>query len=275
MKRIILFIFLTLLMISCVYSAPNITDWDNSKTNDQNLYPIVGNGELVLYNFTANESVGYTWYVDGEDTGVLLETLGISFTTPFYHNITIEVSNANGTDSLTWYPVVEREIASTTSTKQNETAYNNMLNSFNGETDFESFLLNSTIPFTDILGSMFFVVIFGMYFAMQWNRQENILNGSIVGLIVGIVLFAFLPEDFANSAIPLIILGATATIYSLYRERWVYMASKKSAKRKNIRANKNRNTLIEVNISKGRKEISIRSTNPSYVKKRLSKEGII
>lgn len=46
----------------------------------------------------------------------------------------------------------------------------------------------------------------------------------------------------------------------------------KSGKRKAIRARSKKDIFIEVRITKGRREQTIRSTNPNYVIRRLKEE---
>lgn len=220
MKRLFFLILLISFLISSVSAAPAITDWNNTETNDQDLYPVIENGVSRNFEITTNETITtYTWIVDGSNVSNNYDNLSRSFTIPYTHNITVTATNPNGSDSLTWFPQIERAIGITTSETANETAYNNMLTAFEDDTDYQGFLLATILPYENVLGAFIWVFIWGSYFVIAWMRQENILNASIVGLIVGVILFAYLPEDWSVSAVPLIILGATATIFSLYRER--------------------------------------------------------
>lgn len=220
MKRLILSILLLSFLIAPVTAAPAITDWTNTETNDQDLYPVIANGVSRNFEITTNETITtYSWWVDGSSVSNNYDNLSRSFTSPFVHNITVRATNPNGSDSLTWFPQIERAAGITTSETANETAYNNMLTSFEDDTDFQGFLLATMLPYENVVGAFIWVFIWGSYFTIAWMRQENILNASIVGLIIGVILFAYLPEDWSVSAVPLIILGATATIFSLYKER--------------------------------------------------------
>jgi len=62
--------------------------------------------------------------------------------------------------------------------------------------DWGLFTQTVAMPFTAIMGNIFFVFLFGMPFLMQWLRQENIVIPCIIGIILGSVLIVFLPVEY-------------------------------------------------------------------------------
>lgn len=220
MKKQILFLFIVLCIVDNAIAAPSITTVTNSKTNDDSTYVLVEYQETVTYNITTNESITtYYWWVDNTSISNNFSDLSYSFVRPFYHNITVQAENPNGSVMFSWSPQCERQLAVTTSDLASENATDAITDSIEDNTDFPAFLAASLIAYEQIFGALIWVFIWGSYFVMAWTRQESILNVSMVGLIVGIVLFTYLPEDWSATAIPLILLGATATIFSLYKER--------------------------------------------------------
>jgi len=214
----IVVVFLT----ACTASAsPEITDWNNSITTDKEFVFALTNGVTATFNIiTVSEAVTqYNWWVDDSVVVNNNPALSRSWTTPFIHNVTVETVTANGSAFLTWSPGVQRALAITTADQINETPYNEMLESMEGDGDFEQFFNAVTLPYIYAIGQMFFVFIWGSYFGMVWTRQQNIMVPASVGLILGIVLFAFLPETFYVGALSLVLLSASAMVYNLYKER--------------------------------------------------------
>lgn len=222
MNSIKLMIVLGIVFISMcsVGNADSFTDWNNTVTNDHSLYPVINNGVSVTFSVVPSSPVTqYYWYVDGTNVSNNASSLAHSWTSPFSKNVTVVATTATDTVVLSWYPTIHRAIGITTSDTINDTAYDDVLESMEDDTDFQGFILASTTPFTAVIGGMFFVIVWGMYFVMSWIRQENIMIPSIVGLILGAVLFVYLPSEFAMAAKTLLLLSASGALYTLYKER--------------------------------------------------------
>lgn len=216
----ILCIALLFLMPSTALAAPVITEYTNGATNDDSLYPDIDNGANTLFAVVVNESVTlYEWWVDGTKTTDVDAFTFATFTDPYYHNVTVKATAVSGTVQMSWYPVVYRADAVTTAETINETPYDDMIGSMADDTDYIAFLSATVLPFTTVIGAMFYVLIWGIYFAMVWIRQESVYVPSVVGLIVGMVLFVFLPSNFAVAGTSLLVLSSAAAIFNLYKER--------------------------------------------------------
>jgi len=220
-------IFLAILCIATLILSspvalcePIISSYTNTVTNDDSLYPDVVNGATVTFSVTVNESVTlYEWWTDGTQITNDQNTFSRSWTDPYHHNVTAKATTATGTVQMSWYPVVYRAVGITTAETINETPYDEMIGSMVDDTDYIAFLSATVLPFTTVIGAMFYVLIWGIYFAMVWIRQESVYVPSVVGLIVGMVLFVFLPSNFAVAGTSLLVLSAAAAIFNLYKER--------------------------------------------------------
>lgn len=207
-------------MPSMALATPVISSYTNSVTNDNSLYPDISNNAWCTFTVVINESVsGYEWWSDGTTLVNPTGNLNQRWTKPYYHNVTMKATTATGTVQMSWYPIVYRALAVTTAETINETPYNNMMASMEDDPDYISFLSSTVLPFTGVIGSMFYVMVWGIYFGMVWIRQESIYVPSVVGLIVGMVLFVFLPSQFAVAGTSLLVLSAAAAIFNLYKER--------------------------------------------------------
>jgi len=111
-----------------------------------------------------------------------------------------------------------------------DTPYYALLNALVGQTfegpinesaepNFIEFGKSVTIPYTNILGSLFFVIFFGAFFIMMWLRQGNIAIPSTIGIIVGGVLLKYAPAEFRLPAILFISFNVFGIIYTLLKER--------------------------------------------------------
>jgi len=210
-----------LILCSGANAAPTITSWSNDITGDNSEYPVVNHLQFINMNVVADEAiVTWTWYVDDVDTLHNYDNASVSFSSPFNHNVSVIGTNAGGsTQMITWYPVVCRELATEPVEMLNETAYDNILTSFSDDTDFEEFLSASTLPYTLVIGRLFFLIVYGVFFAMLWIRQESSIIPIVLGFSVGGLLLGFVSEDFAQTAVLFIIIGAMGVLYSVYRER--------------------------------------------------------
>jgi len=111
-----------------------------------------------------------------------------------------------------------------------DTPYYALLNALVGQTfegpinesaepNFIEFGKSVTIPYTNILGSLFFVIFFGAFFIMMWLRQGNIAIPSTIGIIVGGVILKYAPAEFRLPAILFISFNIFGIIYTLLKER--------------------------------------------------------
>ena len=196
--KLALFIAILFLIPSTALAAPSISSYSNTATNDDNLYPDVDNGVTVTFSITVDEAVTlYEWWDGSTQVTNDQNSFARSWTGPYYQNVTVKATTASGDISMVWYPVVYRALAVTTAETIDETPYNSMMVSMEDDPDYISFLSAVVLPYTGVIGSMFYVLVWGVYFGFVWIRQESIYVPSVVGLIVGMVLFVFLPSQFA------------------------------------------------------------------------------
>ena len=122
-------------------------------------------------------------------------------------------------------------------TKTNETlstlddsAYEYMLNALTGQTEggvinesatpnFLRFAEGITLPFTAVVGNLFFALFFASFFYMMWIRTGRIEIPSTIGIIVGGLLLSFAPPEFRLIAKLFIAFSIFGIIYMLLKER--------------------------------------------------------
>jgi hypothetical protein len=215
---------LIILMLFCGVCSGSPVITSHTVGGEDTQFPIVNNGQDVGYTIMTDVAADYYITIDGTITStgttsgpVNSASVIKSFTEPYYHSITFTLNDSG--DEYTWYPNVRRETSSSSVEYANETSMEQLQDSLSDSTDFEGTISSSTIPYTTIIGPMFFVAVWGMYFGMAWIRQQNVTIPSIVGLVVGVTGFMFFPSDFMGASISMILVSITALLYNMYKER--------------------------------------------------------
>lgn len=85
------------------------------------------------------------------------------------------------------------------------------------EADWDAKSLVEVLPktYTQVVGSMFWGILFGMIFMGMWIRQESITIPCILGLIIGGALWSFLPPEWVRIAYILIIVSLASLMFSI------------------------------------------------------------
>lgn len=159
----------------------------------------------------------YQFYVDGT---LKQDGAGNSYSTSWItsgqHNVTVVASTG---ESYTWFPWVYRETADASdSTTKLEHAFDDLEEGIEND-DYSTFIAGIEAPYIAVMGSMYYFIVIGMPFFMLFRRQENLLIPSIIGLITGAMFLGMMPEDYKLYLQAGILMSATATMWTLYRER--------------------------------------------------------
>lgn len=219
-------IFVCLIIGACCLplyeAAPDITAYNNS-VSDTGLYPHQQVNTNIQFNVTVNESVNYSWYRDGVSISNNFDNYTTQWSTPGQKNISTIASNPNGsTELLSWYPIVEQPMAGAGDviTELNMTAYDSILDVFGSEDpDYENFLFALTMPHTSIIGSLFYVLLYGVPFIFIWIAQGSAKIPAILGCMLAPLMLGAFNADYVPIAILFILLTLFGTVYTLYKER--------------------------------------------------------
>jgi len=204
------------MLIQPVYGAPTITSYSNDASG--NLYPVADLNGNIVFTVVTNETITlYQWYTDGVNQTNNFDNLTESWATKGYKTVAVNCTNANGTtETITWNPYVKQEMASGPDevSTMSESGYDTLMDEIAVENpDFETILYSTTEPYTDIIGNVFFLILWGLPMVMLWIKQESMLMPCMFGLIMGTLLLAFLPSSFATTASAMIVLSLMGIIY--------------------------------------------------------------
>ena len=74
-------------------------------------------------------------------------------------------------------------------------------------------------PYTDLLGAIFWGVLYSAIFIMIWVRQEDITIPALLGLLIGGSMWTLMPADWVAFAMSLTIVSFAGLVYSLVKGR--------------------------------------------------------
>lgn len=77
----------------------------------------------------------------------------------------------------------------------------------------------AVLPYTDIMGGIFWGIVFAGVFGIIWLRQEDITIPSILGLIIGISIWSYMPATWVQAANALMVVSIFGIIYSIAKTK--------------------------------------------------------
>lgn len=227
-KRIVLiglivFIVSCAILVDATRAAPNITAYNNS-VSGTNLYPHQQVNTNIVFNISSNETITtWTWLKDGVDASNNNPTYTTQWATAGYKNVTSYGTNANGTtEQIIWYPLIEQEMAGAgdTITEINTSAWDSILGFFNNDDpDFTDFFAAIAVPHTSIIGSLFYVIIYGVPFLYMWFAQETAKIPAVAACMLSPILLGAFNPDYIGISVLFILITFLGLIYTLYKER--------------------------------------------------------
>jgi hypothetical protein len=204
-------------------AAPSVLTYNNS-VSDTNLYPHQQVNSNIIFNVTADETITtWTWLKDGTDASNNNPTYTTQWTGPGQKNISVFGENINGsTEQISWYPLIEQAMAGAgdTISEINVSGYDAVLVVFSDENpDYEKFLGALAMPLTSILGSLFYVILYGVPFLFMWVGQGSAKIPAVLGCMLAPVMLGAFNPDYIGISVLLILLTLFGLIYSMYKER--------------------------------------------------------
>lgn len=179
----------------------------------------VNSGDSQMFAVTANEVIdSWEWYLNGEAQSHNSNTITLVLTGRGQQNVTAIGTNAEGTATYSFYPYVNRATATEDTVMIGDTGSDDMMSSIS-EGDFQAFFSSITYPGVMIFGGIYYLLIVLVPFVMIWNRQRALLIPSVTGLIVGAIMLPLIPEAYIKYMQLAVLLGASAVVWSLYKDR--------------------------------------------------------
>lgn len=178
-------------------------------------------GAFYNFSYTSTEAIVTShFFLDGvESTAAPTYKIYIFSDEGEYHNVSAYGTNANGDSNLiTWHVTVTREIATTSIEEFDDTYFENITNDIATD-NWEGVAETSTYPFTDLMGKLFYLVLFLLPFGVLWMRQQTMTIPVTLAMILGSVLIGFIPEQYKAFIILMIVMSFGVNLYLLGRDR--------------------------------------------------------
>lgn len=200
-------------------AAPAITSYTNNITG-ANAHVPIAHGTAVLFNATSNESVTWSWTLDGVDQSTSSDSYTHTFSAGFgYYAVTVNATNANGTNLHTWGIWENIETSAQTVPTFTDTSYQMLLDSIDYPPNMEDFGKAMVHPFVQMVGVIFYLFIFGIPLTMMYIRQDNMTLPTTLLLLFGSIIIFMLPPQWQIIAGALMTLGFVGILFKLYKER--------------------------------------------------------
>jgi len=90
--------------------------------------------------------------------------------------------------------------------------------SFN-QSGFTSFFGALTLPYTSMMGNLFYLFVYVLPLAVIWVRQEKALIPVGLSILFGALLLSQLPESWQLPAELFMIITVIGLLYSMFKER--------------------------------------------------------
>lgn len=220
-KTVLLGVLLGIVIFAATAAGtPEITNASNNQTGSR-MYAYPNYGDVINFSVTANESIDtWMWYSDGYDQFNNLPYLQVPFNVFGYHNVSVNGTNINGTTNTTkWVVWTNRETRDTPAEHVDETGYEMLQESIEDEPDFHGMMKAVSYPYTNMLGLIFYLVLFGLPLLMIYIRTDKIQIPATLMFLLGGVIIATLPAQWQIIAGALMGLAMLGMLYSLFKER--------------------------------------------------------
>lgn len=213
MKKTILFILIFSLLVGQA-GALTITPVGDT-------HVVLQPSTLHTFAFTSDTPItGSVFYLNGVPTSdgdkehdyLLTDSGG-------YYNVSVIAQDAGGfSNMITFNVVTERTLATTKPEPFNESGYNSIMEHIENK-DYEGLMADSTKPFTDVTGRLFYLFLFVLPFVLMWQKQQRLTIPTVLSLVLGSLFIAFIPENWKSVLIIVIGLSYAINLYLLTKER--------------------------------------------------------
>ena len=99
-----------MLVLPVSASSPEITSWYNDKTGNNDLNITINTSETIKFNAVANQSIDtWNWSIDADVEDNNYDNFTTSWDTTGIRNVSVNATNSNGSDTITWKVTVQEE----------------------------------------------------------------------------------------------------------------------------------------------------------------------
>lgn len=204
-----IFLFLALVLpASADVTLTNITPtWSHTQVN-----------QSTEFNFSTPYGISKVhWLLDGVEINSTDLNLSYTFPEPKTYNVSVWAETTAGNSSLLeFHTAVSRMNATEHLAPIAETHFQEYLNNIT-DLNATGIMATSMLPFTDVIGRMFYVVLFGLPFVFMWLNQGKLTIPVTLLMITGSTFIMLVPQTFIGAVAIFVALSWGANLYKLSR----------------------------------------------------------
>lgn len=210
-------------VLTSTIGSPVLSSISNNISSDY--YPKLQIGDYVNVSVTKSSPlpVDYLWYVDDVLQGSSYDNISVTWNTTGSKNVTVYATNAYGTSGELYnYPTVLRTMATAgdVHATYSEDAIDDVLTSIDNDTpDMIAFFAATFEPYTGVMGSIFYLVLYGLPMLLIWISSKKMIIPVGLTTIFGIFFLGSIPISIAGVAILCVLITTTGIIVSLAKDR--------------------------------------------------------
>ena len=202
--------------IPCFAVPPVITNF-TTDTNETSSYIQVNSGTVITFNVTAVGATSYNWYIDNRLNGI--HTNPFPLTVTGYHTIKVTAQNVDGNSTPQYKAVVINQVTASATVAPLNDSYYYEFEGLLASPDVLGIIQLSPKPYVDRMGSVFYLLLWGLIGFMMWIRSEKITVIATLLFIVGGVFIATLPPEYQLIVQLIAVGGIFAVLMSFAKER--------------------------------------------------------
>ncbi len=182
---------------------------------------VIAPGTTYNFSYTANFGISTSdFYLDGVKTVTPNTYQEYTFLDQEeYHNVSVVGNGVNiSSEMLSYNVLVQRTLSTTPIETFNESDYESVMENVENE-DWEGIAGDSAKPFVYILGRLFYLIMFVLPYGLMWMKQQKLTIPVVLSLILGSLFIGFVPEQYKEALIGVIVLSYAVNLYMITRER--------------------------------------------------------
>lgn len=215
-KYIYLYIFLIPFLLCCNFAGAIAVITEGSDN-----HVVIDPGTTYNFTYSSTEAIVTShFFLDGVESTTANMFKTYTFADEgLYHNVSVYGTNCGGNSNLiTWRITVKRDPATGSIEEFSEDDYDNLTDDLSSG-DWEGVAETSTHPYTNLMGKLFYLVLFLLPFGLIWMRQYSMNIPVVLAMILGSVLIGFMPEQYKYFIILMIVMSFATNLYLLGRDR--------------------------------------------------------
>lgn len=182
---------------------------------------VIEPGTTYNFSYTVDGPITTSYfYLNGVESTTTNKYKEYSFVeeSEYYNVSVVGFDGGDYSNMVTYNVLVTRQISTDTIDEFDESDYDSFMENVKDE-DWEGIIGDSTKPFIYILGRLFYLILFVLPYGLMWMKQQKLTIPVVLSLFLGSLFIGFIPEQYKEVLIGVIVLSYAVNLYLMTRER--------------------------------------------------------